>query len=254
MLKLKSVVKNRQQLLATGWVEGRPSIFYNEGVAGGYIYVRPGMFGGVYNGVVKDPIVSCVLEGCEDRWEVHPEMVLTVDQWGFVRERVTLLVLLWDGIHGNWVYLKTIEDDQEHYPILVGNGTYTDIYMRTGQRSEELLPSLSKYPCNIEHGGYIAFNFDELKEAFNCPKVLKEPDDSNQSTSLPNSYEYTPASPDENQVGGLFGEKTLDFHNEISSIERVVGVLERLDKLRSSDMPGLKERAEEVMVGLMSKV
>jgi len=170
MLKLKSVVKNREQLLATGWELNPSGNYSNKEINDGVTVVNSEMLGGVYNGIIKDRISWCKLEGSNDSWVLYPEMVLLVDQWGFVRHSETLDILMWDGVCGEGV-VKSI-DHEDKFPIYI-KGRHSDVYTKEGRFIPRITPTLSKYPYSLINGGYTLFDFEQLKEAFNCPKVYK---------------------------------------------------------------------------------
>lgn len=176
MLKLKSIVKTEQQLLATGWERVPHGYFTKKDVGSGWIYVKPEMIGCTYNAVIKEQTDGCELEGSHGVWTLHPEMVLHIDQWGFVRDPETLEILMWDAVCGNGV-VKDI-DNGDKFPIYItGTDRGSDCYTKEGKFISKSTPQLSKYPCSLIHGGYTPFSLDELVEAFNCPKVLEGEND-----------------------------------------------------------------------------
>lgn len=180
MLKLKSVVKSREQLLATGWVvNSAGNYIYKEGKPFLGSFVNSEMIGRKYNGVIKSLMTACKLEGIDDTWILYPEMMLVTDQWGFVRDPETFEILMWDVVRfDKAVFVNGIDKLDEYFPImrLIG-GEQTCTYTKDGELSPDFSPTLSKYPYSLTHGGYTPFDFEELKEAFNCPKVVEGNDD-----------------------------------------------------------------------------
>ena len=174
MLKLKSIVKDEKQLLATGWEKNWNGYYCHEKVNGGMTSVRMEMFGRTYDGVIKDRTEVCELDGSPRPWTLYPEMVLLVDQWGFVRDAETLDIVMFDGVNGEGkIYMI---DSFPDYPISVklevigSDNTYTKGGLSNNMHKH---PVLSKYPYSLTHGGYTPFDFEELKQAFDCPKVLE---------------------------------------------------------------------------------
>ena len=178
MLKLKSIVKTREQLLATGWVEDRSVGFSNAEVHRGHLHVKPEMLGRPYNGVVKDFTHKCTLEGVGDIWTLCPEMMLVTDQWGFVRDLETLDILMWDAARYNKaIFVDIISTLKEDFPIMGLIGDLDICYTKDGKYDQGMPPTLSKYPYSLTHGGYTPFGFEELKHASTCPKVVEGSDD-----------------------------------------------------------------------------
>lgn len=277
MLKLKSVVKTREQLLATGWQLHTAGDFFNE-VNSVTLWINPKMLGGVYNGVIQGQKYRCKLDRIGGTWNLHPEMVLLLDQWGFVRDPETLDVLMWDAICGKGV-VKAIDsevkdiDNGNKFPIhITDTDRGSDCYTKEGKFISKSTPQLSKYPCSLVHGGYTPFDFEELKQAFYCEKTTPPaaPSDIGNFTKtdlcasavMPESkghVEVTPETQVKDESGsvsldGVFGEKEMQIWSEISTRERVVSLLERLENLRSSDLPGVKEKVEAVMLDMVKKL
>jgi hypothetical protein len=169
MLELKSIIKTREQLLATGWEENKEcAYFYHLSFN---TPINPSMVGGIYYGIVKDATQTRLIGTKDDSiiWTLYPEMVLLVDQWGFVRDPETLNIIMWDVITvGHLPLVVNLIRFNTSFPIDVANKSYTT----DGRSNDEFYPTLSKYPYSIEYGGYTPFDYKELQEALSCPKSI----------------------------------------------------------------------------------
>jgi hypothetical protein len=174
MLKLKSVIKNKEQLLATGWVGDAYEHYRNKEVNNGGTCVNTEMIGCIYDGVIKGRTERCKLDEVDETWILYPEMMLLIDQWGFVRDPETLDILMWDAARfDKAACVNGISKDEDSSIRVSVPYDHSVSYTKDGYYYKGVPPTLSRYPYSLTHGGYTPFDFNELKEAFNCPKVYK---------------------------------------------------------------------------------
>ena len=255
MLKLKSIVKTEQQLLATGWEMTDRNGYTNAALE------DSGVLPNFMNlSMLHIELDKPILEiGAYKGWNWHPEMVLLVDQWGFVRDPESLEILMFDGARGT---AKITKIGSEDFPIsvnLVDIGLL-DYYAKDGRfNSNHKHPILSKYPYSLTHGGYTPFDFEELKQAFDCPKVLEgEKDDTSpvndetsDDTSLAeealDSYLHQPVGPHDTKP-----PVTLD--NPINDSYMTSEVVKKLaDSMKYCDND-LKTKISDKIIELLGRI
>lgn len=170
MLRLKSVVKNEVQLLATGWKVDENGHFY---LTFPFKCDPSDSFSRFWQGIITQDKKFFEPQNIGINDYNDPDKCLLIDQWGFVRDPNTLDIVMFDGSQGA---AKVFEVRlHETYPIKVNKDTGSkDSYKKDGCfYKDQKLPQLSKYPYSFEYGGYTPFDFDELVEAFDCSKQLE---------------------------------------------------------------------------------